>query len=368
MKHTKTLIIVTFMLLFGLLAVPGPIQAQTAQRCFPETGQCISGPIRAYWERNGGLAVFGYPITVQREELAEGRSIQVQWFERDRLEIQANGTLTAGRLGARYLELARRPWQRGERSPAQPNCRWFEETGHQVCGMMLDYWNKNGGIERFGYPLTGVFEENIEGQPYQVQYFERRRMEYHPENANTSFVLLLGLLGRDIERATVCPTAPSENLQRAVRAYLPIMDCPNPAIRANLPVAWQRYERGWMFWVAATSSAPPLIFVLRDVPGSNFAAWQSYTDTYRDGEAVGGPTPPERIAPIRGFGKLWWNNQELRDALGWPAQTEQSGSGSAIFFDTSRGSGWMYEYPVDQIVVMQPDGRAFGVRANILPR
>lgn len=211
-------------------------------------------------------------------------------------------------------------------------------------------------------------EEQIEGRPYQVQYFERRRMEYHPENAGTPYIVLLGLLGREIERAAVCPQAASENLQRAVRAYLPIMDCPNAAMRANLPVAWQRYERGWMFWIAPTSSAPPLIFVLRDRPGENFAAWQSFTDTYRAGEPLGGAVPPGRIAPINGFGKLWWNNPELRDALGWPAQNEQSGIGSAMFFDTTRGGGWMYEYPNGNIVVMQPDGRAFGVRANILPR
>ena len=81
--------------------LPAYASAQAAERCFPETGFCISGPIRAYWEQNGGLPVFGYPLGAQREELAEGRSIQVQWFERDRLEIQADGAITAGRLGAR---------------------------------------------------------------------------------------------------------------------------------------------------------------------------------------------------------------------------------------------------------------------------
>ncbi len=39
-------------LLLALL-VPAA-QAQTDQRCFPETGQCISGRIREFWERNDG--------------------------------------------------------------------------------------------------------------------------------------------------------------------------------------------------------------------------------------------------------------------------------------------------------------------------
>src|SRR5687767_3726702 len=33
-----------------------PVQPQQGERCFPETNQCISGVIRAYWEGNGGLA------------------------------------------------------------------------------------------------------------------------------------------------------------------------------------------------------------------------------------------------------------------------------------------------------------------------
>jgi len=36
--------------------------ALSPERCFPETGQCVAGPIRAYWERNGELFIFGYLI------------------------------------------------------------------------------------------------------------------------------------------------------------------------------------------------------------------------------------------------------------------------------------------------------------------
>jgi hypothetical protein len=98
---------------------------------------CISGPIRAYWERNGSLPVFGFPLGPQREELTEGRSIQVQWFQRDRLEIQADGTLTAGRLGARFLELTGRPWFFNEGGMATPGCRLVPQTGYSICGAIL---------------------------------------------------------------------------------------------------------------------------------------------------------------------------------------------------------------------------------------
>src|SRR5690348_14348569 len=78
------------LLAFTALA-PQHAVAQQPQRCFPETGYCISGTIREYWERNGGLPVFGYPITSQQVETGEGTwSGPVQWFERDRLEDHSN--------------------------------------------------------------------------------------------------------------------------------------------------------------------------------------------------------------------------------------------------------------------------------------
>src|SRR5262245_59006328 len=36
-------------------------------------------------------------------------------------------------------------------------------------------------------------------------------------------------------------------------------------------------------------------------------------------------TPPTaRISPINGFGRVWGNNQSIRDALGWAMDTEKS--------------------------------------------
>lgn len=57
-----TLRLLMILVSLALLTHATPATAQTDQRCFPETRQCVSGPIRAYWERNGGLAVFGFPI------------------------------------------------------------------------------------------------------------------------------------------------------------------------------------------------------------------------------------------------------------------------------------------------------------------
>ncbi len=83
-------LLIVLLALLALAMVPSTTRAQE-QRCFPETGQCISGVIRAYWEQNGGLPVFGYPITALATETnADGFTGPTQWFERDRLEDHRN--------------------------------------------------------------------------------------------------------------------------------------------------------------------------------------------------------------------------------------------------------------------------------------
>ena len=180
--------------LFGAITTAPIATAQSDTRCFGETGHCISGSIRQYWERNGGLRVFGFPKSAAQQELVEGRMLTVQWFERDRLEIQPNGDISAGRLGVRMLELLNAPWQFGGNQPTAKNCVTFAQTGYRICDAFASFWQKNGGLGRFGYPITGAFATTINGQSVTVQYFERRRFELHGGNT-----VMLGLLGNEIQ-------------------------------------------------------------------------------------------------------------------------------------------------------------------------
>jgi len=92
--------------------------------------------------------------------------------------------------------------------PKQQGVVWFAPTGHTLRGAFLEYWNRYGGLAQFGYPLTEEFFEEVgpNNKQYRVQYFERNRFEYHPENAGTQYEVLLGTLGLDFRKAD--PPAP----------------------------------------------------------------------------------------------------------------------------------------------------------------
>src|SRR6266568_3087478 len=125
--------------LFALLLVsvlPTP-SARAAPRCFPEAAPaisaCIDGPIAAFWARNGGLPVFGYPTGAQQERQVEGRALQAQAFERNRLELHPENAapydIVLGRLGAELLAKQGRDWTAFPKAD-QSAPHFFGATGH----------------------------------------------------------------------------------------------------------------------------------------------------------------------------------------------------------------------------------------------
>ena len=61
-----------------------------------------------------------------------------------------------------------------------PLPHFFLETGQSINGAIGTYWLHNGGLPEFGYPVSPEFDQNIGGQVYRVQYFERARLEWQP--------------------------------------------------------------------------------------------------------------------------------------------------------------------------------------------
>ncbi|HET7034201.1 MAG TPA: beta-galactosidase [Thermomicrobiaceae bacterium] len=68
--------------------------------------------------------------------------------------------------------------------------RYFSETGFWVQGVFRQYWETHGGLYIQGYPITGVFQQD----GMWVQYFERARFEWHPDNPDP-YKVELTLLG-----------------------------------------------------------------------------------------------------------------------------------------------------------------------------
>lgn len=85
--------------------------------------------------------------------------------------------------------------------------RYFSTTGKVVRGAFLNTFTRFG-LASIGYPLSDERQED--GRT--VQYFERVRMEYHPESAQAGFSVLMTRLGAEISRpsqpfASVAPFA-----------------------------------------------------------------------------------------------------------------------------------------------------------------
>ena len=91
----------------------------------------------------------------------------------------------------------------GSDALAQQAGRFYRETGKTLAPEFLDFYDRNGGILQFGYPVSEArFEEFDEGKGYLVQWTERQRLEHHTGSAEcgvrSAECVLLGLLGREL--------------------------------------------------------------------------------------------------------------------------------------------------------------------------
>jgi hypothetical protein len=181
-------------------AVPG------GGRYFAETNQVLSGRFLEYWEQNGGLERFGFPLSPALLETSadDGKQYVVQHFERNRFELHPENArpydVLLGRLGVKLLERQGRDWTEAPKAAVAPEgCLLFVETGQTLCEPFRGYWERGGGLAQFGFPISAPLTEtnSADGRQYLTQYFERARMEYHPDKA-PPYDVLLGLLGKEL--------------------------------------------------------------------------------------------------------------------------------------------------------------------------
>jgi hypothetical protein len=154
-------------------------------RFFPETGHTLGGNFRDFFETHGGLDSFGFPRT---EPVLEN-GFQVQYFQRARMEWHPDSSqVQLSLLGS--LMTQGRTFSTIPTAPNGPEFRYFPETGHSLHHAFLAYFTSHGGLDQFGYPIS---EELVE-DGFRVQYFQRARMEWHPE-LPAAYSVSLTLLG-----------------------------------------------------------------------------------------------------------------------------------------------------------------------------
>jgi type VII secretion-associated serine protease mycosin len=202
----------------GAPSALAPIPAESVgpdRAYFPETGHSLGGEFRRYWERQGGLAIFGFPTSEELTETgSDGQAYTVQYFERHRFELHPENpppyNVQLARIGDDILRAQGRDWFAFPKTGDQPGCLYFEQTGQSVCEPFLSYWRSNGlefdkrtgksyaeSLALFGQPLSPPQSEEIEpGVFVTVQWFERARFEDHGSGR-----VLLGLLGNELVHA-----------------------------------------------------------------------------------------------------------------------------------------------------------------------
>jgi len=149
---------------------------------FEQTGHWVKGEFLAYFREYGGIKIFGYPLT---EEFVD-QGLTVQYFQKARMEWHPeNPDQYKVQLGLLGEELKYRQPPVPEPTPRSRRKVFFPETGHTVSYAFLDFFNENGGINIFGYPITEMYFE--EGQI--VQYFQRLKLQWQPNNPADAVII-----------------------------------------------------------------------------------------------------------------------------------------------------------------------------------
>jgi hypothetical protein len=122
--------------------------------------------------------------------------------------------------------------------------------------------------------------------------------------------------------------------------------CAAPVYIYSEPGAYQPFERGFMLWRSGDRAV--LVF--------SKDGWFSYYqevnyDTLPDNPVVETP-PTGRVRPISGFGRIWGNLPEVREALGWALAQEQA------YTMTAQTSAAPFYY------LTTPDGTVLQLRSN----
>jgi hypothetical protein len=175
----------------GMLMTPSAIVFADSPSSYctyvAETGHNIHGAFLLFYRSHNGTTNFGLPLTEAFSE--KGRL--VQYFERARLEFFPENPpslqVQVGMLGLEYYNITDPPIRIEAIPPRNnPNFLYFEESGQMISFALKEAFDKYGGRELLGYPVSGIRYESGKF----VQYFQRQRLVWDPLTTGANKVVL----------------------------------------------------------------------------------------------------------------------------------------------------------------------------------
>ncbi len=179
---------------------PVPAKDPSLYSYISETQHNVPQPIMDYWYAHGSWRNIGLPVSeVFREVSFDGTPKLVQYFERQILELNLpnNGDqplVTSGLIG--YDTYIPPSAKKTISAFDNSDTSWyFPQTQHSLANGFLAYWQKYGGLQTFGYPISQEFSGvTPDGRKYVAQVFERARFEWWPDKAGQPGDITQGLL------------------------------------------------------------------------------------------------------------------------------------------------------------------------------
>jgi LPXTG-site transpeptidase (sortase) family protein len=181
------------------------------------TGHALGEPFLSHWADHDGLTTLGLPVS---EPLTEGGR-PTQYFELGYVQASSKSKharhLVTKPVGRDLLDELRTPERTvagrrvgGDRSApafrpidptgAEPSDRYVAETGHLLSGRIASFYDENGGVDRFGQPLS----ESYVAFGWRVQWFEFGRLQWSPSDGRVA----AAPVGFELASARGVPTRP----------------------------------------------------------------------------------------------------------------------------------------------------------------
>jgi hypothetical protein len=136
---------------------------------------------------------------------------------------------------------------------------------------------------------------------------------------NRKFLLTLSVFVTLLLAAVISLSGPAS----VVNAAAQTTPCPPPTSARITMASVEKFERGWVLWIGDTRQ---MYVMINDAGSNNTGTVQVYPENWENGmpERLDQFKPPAGYwQPKRGIGKLWRENEAVRNGLGWGAKDSE---------------------------------------------